>query len=426
MAIRRAKGTGSIRKMGKSYYWRITINGKKTVKRLDATTEKEADQEATRLYTIATAKTQEEVAIFAGRARNIIKKANSLPLEKAFKVFKNNPSRPSTLPATLARHLLAWNEFIGVLNDNNPAAKALMDVTIDDAENYAAWLSDKSAKIYNSRIGSMKLIFRILERQSGLKENPFKFIKKKIENPKSKKELNDDQLIEVFEAIDKKYSLSIPHRDEMKILFRIGAYTGMRLKDCALLENEHVNLRNKTIGAKPCKTSGSSGKRVIIPIHDDLFEMLKNIDKKQKYVLPNVADRYLRNPSGVDLSACRIMWYVVGKKPKAGMLPERVKGYGFHSLRHSFVSFCANAGVPLAIVQEIVGHNNVAVTRIYSHLSLDSLREAVAAIPGKSPKVNKREAARLKRLQELTVLLKENPEIIIKTLNFAKDQLKSK
>ena len=53
----------------------------------------------------------------------------------------------------------------------------------------------------------------------------------------------------------------------------------------------------------------------------------------------------------------------------------------FHSLRHTFVSFAANAGVPLHVVQSIVGHESTAMTRHYYHENLDALKSAVAAIP---------------------------------------------
>ena len=53
----------------------------------------------------------------------------------------------------------------------------------------------------------------------------------------------------------------------------------------------------------------------------------------------------------------------------------------FHSLRHTFVSFAANAGVPLHVVQSIVGHESTAMTRHYYHENLTALKSAVAAIP---------------------------------------------
>ena len=52
----------------------------------------------------------------------------------------------------------------------------------------------------------------------------------------------------------------------------------------------------------------------------------------------------------------------------------------FHSLRHTFVSFAANAGVPLHIVQSIVGHESTAMTRHYYHENHAALKRAVAGI----------------------------------------------
>jgi integrase len=55
---------------------------------------------------------------------------------------------------------------------------------------------------------------------------------------------------------------------------------------------------------------------------------------------------------------------------------------GFHSLRHTFVSRCAEAGVPAAVVMSIVGHECVAMTQHYTHIGADAARAAVAALPG--------------------------------------------
>ena len=54
---------------------------------------------------------------------------------------------------------------------------------------------------------------------------------------------------------------------------------------------------------------------------------------------------------------------------------------GFHSLRHTFVSISANAGIPLAFVQAIVGHSNPAMTAHYYHKDENALKSATAAIP---------------------------------------------
>ena len=55
--------------------------------------------------------------------------------------------------------------------------------------------------------------------------------------------------------------------------------------------------------------------------------------------------------------------------------------YSLHSFRHTFVSFCANAGVPYSVVASIVGHGNPAMTEHYSHISTESKRIAIKSLP---------------------------------------------
>ena len=60
---------------------------------------------------------------------------------------------------------------------------------------------------------------------------------------------------------------------------------------------------------------------------------------------------------------------------------NRVPHATFHSLRHTFVSIAANSGVPIHIIQSIVGHESRAMTWHYYHENETALREAVDAIP---------------------------------------------
>ena len=58
--------------------------------------------------------------------------------------------------------------------------------------------------------------------------------------------------------------------------------------------------------------------------------------------------------------------------------------YGFHSLRHSFASFCAEAGVPKAVLLSILGANSEIVDKYYTHVSEESPKKAIAAISSRS------------------------------------------
>jgi len=54
---------------------------------------------------------------------------------------------------------------------------------------------------------------------------------------------------------------------------------------------------------------------------------------------------------------------------------------GFHSLRHTFVSMCREAGAPLSTVESLVSHSSVRMTQVYSHTSIEAATSAVALLP---------------------------------------------
>ena len=58
------------------------------------------------------------------------------------------------------------------------------------------------------------------------------------------------------------------------------------------------------------------------------------------------------------------------------------KGFHFHSLRHSFASNLAQQGVSLYTIKELLGHSSISTTEIYSHLNMETLREAIMVLDG--------------------------------------------
>ena len=54
-----------------------------------------------------------------------------------------------------------------------------------------------------------------------------------------------------------------------------------------------------------------------------------------------------------------------------------MKGYGFHSLRHTFASWLVQTGVDLYTVQKLMGHSTISMTERYAHLAPDNLKSAV-------------------------------------------------
>ncbi len=209
--------------------------------------------------------------------------------------------------------------------------------------------------------------------------NPFNKIPKKTTQQISRKEFTKDQAIKILGAFSDT-GLYLLHKEEMEVLFNIGAWTGLRLRDCVMLSWKDVNLKENILRIVPSKTSRTN-KLVTIPIHPKLSRQLQEASSWQTddIVLPKVSERYLRNPSGITKDCIKVMKHV-GIEDDSAKQKGRARSanlYGFHSFRHSFVSFCAEAGVPMATVQAIVGHGSPAMTRHYTHIGIDTLKSAV-------------------------------------------------
>ena len=135
----------------------------------------------------------------------------------------------------------------------------------------------------------------------------------------------------------------------------------------------------------PRKTAKyARGQPVTIPIHPQLLEVLSasNEERRSGHVLRTIPDMYL-NHNSVLTGTLRDIFTNAGIETSIMIEGrQRPTPYAtFHSLRHSFVSFATNSGVPLPVVQSIVGHNSSAMTRHYYHVNEKALRKAVDSVP---------------------------------------------
>ena len=275
-------------------------------------------------------------------------------------------------------HFAKWME------KNHLEVNDLGGVTAEAIAEYLACLrTDICATTYNGRVCVLREIFRVLAGKAGLEEDPWEGVRLRPDDAHSRRELTVEELRRLLEAAKK---ASGGDRPDWHTLFLIGIYTGLRLGDCCKLDWSQVNLAEGVIQLVPRKTRRHHQRMVTIPIHPALVEALDGAAPTGETpvgpVLPEIAEGYRRSRWWVSNEIARIF--------KAANIEMSVKLEGrrtrtpeatFHSLRHTFVSLAANAGVPLHIVQSIVGHESTAMTRHYYHESSEALRQAVAAIP---------------------------------------------
>ncbi|MCQ2395429.1 MAG: tyrosine-type recombinase/integrase [Kiritimatiellae bacterium] len=366
----REKGMGNLQRE-KSGRWtmRVGINGKRYCR---STRTKDRDQ-AERFL-------QRFLAPFGLGERR-------LPLADVWNAYVMSPNRNDLAKATLDSKRNVWMHFARWMERFYLPVDDLAGVTADMVAEYLACLrADLCATTYNSRVCVLREIFHVLASKAGLDEDPWEGVRLRPDDSHSRRELTMDELKRLLAAAKKAGA-------EWYNLFMIGIYTGLRLGDCCRLDWANINISTGVIQLIPQKTKRHAhGKPITIPVHPALGEaLLSTIEQSNDQdirtiltgpVLPMISEMYSVTRSKVSdrltgiFHAANIVTSIKieGRKNRT---PEAT----FHSLRHTFVSFAANAGVPLHIVQSIVGHESTAMTRHYYHENIDALKSAVAAIP---------------------------------------------
>lgn len=304
-----------------------------------------------------------------------------LPLAEAWHRYEMSPNRRDVARATMKSKRSTWMRFARWMEANHLEAGCLSEVTEEAVAEYLAELRCRhSATTYNNHVCTLREMFRLLAGPDAAFD-PWAAVRLRADDSVSRRELS-------LEELERLHAAAAEAGPEWRLLFATGLYTGLRLGDCCRLAWANVDLARHTIQVIPEKTRRHAhGRPVTIPIHPRLLAELEALAadanrRGQDYVNPAVAELYLNRNWELDDRLRRIFRRAnIAMNVRMAGRSRRSVVASFHSLRHTFVSLSANAGVPLAAVQAIVGHTSTAMTRHYYHENEDALRRAVEAIP---------------------------------------------
>jgi integrase len=189
-----------------------------------------------------------------------------------------------------------------------------------------------------------------------------------------------DQITKLLEVAD----------SDWRGLTLAGYYTGARLGDLARLTWAAINLDERSITFVQKKT----GAKIKVPIHSQFLDYLlgRSVPNDgRKPVFPKLYHLRGSGKTGLSSSFRRLMDRAgidAGiARQKTGDAGRNVSSLSFHSLRHSFTSALANAGVPADVRQKLTGHADAKSHATYSHHELETIRgavEKIAALPKKT------------------------------------------
>jgi len=224
-----------------------------------------------------------------------------------------------------------------------------------------------TSKSINRKISSLKSFFKYQLRTGQLEKSPMAG----IISPKSGRRLpvyveeKDIQLL--IGQID------FPDNWQGKtdsLLIKIFYNTGIRLTELVNLKNSQVDNSAATI-----RVIGKGNKERIIPLSDALTEEIRSYQKeKQNIMVPErqeIAETLLVNTKGKQL----YVKYAYLAVRKWLSLVTTIDKKSPHVLRHSFATHLMNHGADLNSVKELLGHSSLAATQLYTHNSIEKLRE---------------------------------------------------
>ena len=170
--------------------------------------------------------------------------------------------------------------------------------------------------------------------------------------------------------------------DEWKGLILAGYFTGARLGDLAKLRQKDVDLERMSIAFGQIKTK----QFIEIPVHPEFGKWLASRPEATpgQPVFPSFHGAPIGGATGLSVRFKTIMAKAgieVSVTERSGNKGRNRSSHSFHSLRHSFNSAMANAGVSQEIRQRLTGHASKAINDRYTHTDLETLRKAVGSVP---------------------------------------------
>lgn len=247
---------------------------------------------------------------------------------------------------------------------NTFSVQALQDIGHLQIRSWLAHLKENGmeSKSMNRKISTLKSFFKFLIRSGLLSQNPMQ----KIVSPKNSKRLpvfvNENQMEHLLGEVH--FPDSFEGKTE-RLLIDILYQTGMRRAELLGLRLIDVDF-----GLNQFKVLGKGGKERLIPFGNDLKEQIQSYIQERK-MIPTEHEFLFTRSNGKPLYAKYVYLVVNRYLAQSTTLNKRSP----HVLRHTFATHLLNQGAELNAVKELLGHANLSATQIYTHNTIEKLKE---------------------------------------------------
>lgn len=254
---------------------------------------------------------------------------------------------------TITNYKIDLGDFCSYLNIN------ITDILYSDLRKYLAHLKEKkySTSSISRKISCLKSFYKYLQREEKIKTNYAASIPYPKQEKKLPKFLSEDCIVRFIDSIPEEDFLALRDKTIIEVLYS----SGIRISELIQLDISDIDLQ-----AASMKVKGKGRKERIVLLGSCALKLL---------------DSYLKQRNSTD-SALFINKFskritAVGVRKKMKLWTERFcqdEKITPHIFRHSFATHLLNRGADLRSVQELLGHSNVSTTQIYTHVTIDKLK----------------------------------------------------
>ncbi len=240
--------------------------------------------------------------------------------------------------------------------------KDLLDVSAEDIRAYIKACKERSARSISRLLSSLRCFYNYYERLNMIKSNPID----KVDYPKLAKKMPDYlTLEEVTRLLDINIENEFDARN--KAIIELLYSSGIRISELTNMELANIDLDECII-----RVMGKGSKERIIPLGDFAIDALNTYIKYYRPLLNKCNSTYvfLNNRGGI--LTRQFIFKIIKKECVKKNIHKNVSP---HTLRHTFATHLLKNGADLRIIQELLGHENLATTQIYTHMSNDGLKK---------------------------------------------------
>lgn len=244
----------------------------------------------------------------------------------------------------------------------------IININSIDYNTIRKYLSNLHEKKYEAssisrKISTLRSFFKYNLKEKNIKSNPMTLISNPKKEKKLPKYLNYEEIEKLINSID----TSKPEGIRDKLIIELLYSTGIRV-------SELVNIKIKDIKIKENQISilGKGNKERIVLFGEKAKEMIKiYLNEYKDFFQGNILNNYLLiNKKGKQLTTNKIELIVKDTLRKSALKLN----ISPHTLRHTFATHMLDSGADLKSVQELLGHENLKTTAIYTHISNERLK----------------------------------------------------